>query len=481
MSNDITEQYVLGIDGGTQSSKVSIYNLQGKLICSSVQQLEPIALSNEGLSIHPNDDVWDSIAKACRDAMNKFPYDRKLILGVGLCAIRCCRVLLDKNGQLTMPVISWVDPSLSERYEHHDQGVAYVTTTSGYIGHRLTGEFKDTSANYEGVWPIDKHTWQWSEDDSLIAQCNIPRNMLFDLVNPGEKLGCINPKAACLTGLPEGLSVFATANDKAVEALGAGLDQSPTVLISLGTYIGGMAYGEFDGTQAQAYFHNMSCIPQRFLHESGGVRQGMGTVSWFRDLLGGSLLECVDSESLTPEDILNKEAATIPIGCDGLVTLPDWLAPNEQTFKRGAMIGFNSFHTRGHIYRSILESIALTMKNHIDQMCLESTLRPETLILSGGGANSEVFMKIFADVFNLPVQTNQVAGAASLGAAICASVGSGAHSSFDDARTSMVTMNEVYLPDTQRARRYAELNTVFKQISEQTDVINRALKKLGFE
>ena len=477
----MNQKYLIGIDGGTQSSKVSIFDLEGGLICSGVQKLRPIERSSEGVAIHPDDDVWDSIASACTKAMHDFPYDPRDILGVGLCTIRCCRVLLNNKGQLVMPVISWMDHRLSLPYQHLDQAVAYVTTTSGYIGYRLCGEFKDTAANYEGVWPIDKKTWQWSDNQYVIDQCNVPRKMLFDLVSPGEKLGLVSADAASLTGLPEGLPVFATANDKAVEALGSGLGEESTVLISLGTYIGGMAYGDFDSGGANAYFHNMACIPKRYLHESAGVRQGMGTISWFRELLGNSFSYALEGDSVTAEQSLNNEAEGIPLACDGLLTLPEWLAPNDQQFKRGAMIGFNSTHTRGHLYRSILESIAMTMKNHIDAMCAESGLVPKQILVSGGGANSDVLMQIFADVFDLPTLNNQITGSAGLGAPICAAVGGGTYAGFDQATEHMVASNKSFSPDPKRVIRYLELNSIFKQVSSQTDVINRRLSKAGFQ
>ncbi|MFT6407307.1 MAG: sugar (pentulose or hexulose) kinase [Arenicella sp.] len=477
----MTQKYVIGIDGGTQSSKVSIFDLNGVLVCCGVQKLRQIERLSSGAVIHPDDDVWDSIASACTQAMENFPYDPRDILGLGLCTIRCCRVLLNQDGELTTPVISWMDPRLSLPYQHLDQRVAYVTTTSGYIGHRLCGEFKDTAANYEGAWPIDKKTWQWSDDQDVIDEYNVPREMLFELLSPGEKIGVVTADASRSTGLPEGLAVFATANDKAVEALGAGLGQESSVLISLGTYIGGMAYGDFDQHGTSAYFHNMACIPQRYLHESGGVRQGMGTISWFRELLGDSFPYQLDGDSVTAEQCLNNEAEGIAIGCDGLLTLPEWLAPNDQQFKRGAMIGFNSTHTRGHLYRSILESIAMTMKNHIDAMCAESGLAPEQILVSGGGANSDVLMRIFADVFALPALNNQITGAAGLGAAICAAVGGGAYADFDEAIDNMVAFNKSFSPDPKRVIRYLELNHIFKQVSSQTDVINRRLNEAGFQ
>ena len=68
--------------------------------------------------------------------------------------------------------------------------------------------------------------------------------MLFDLVAPGDVLGTLTAAAAAATGLPAGVPVVATANDKAVEALGCGLVDSGGVLVSLGTYVAGMVVGD---------------------------------------------------------------------------------------------------------------------------------------------------------------------------------------------------------------------------------------------
>ena len=61
----------------------------------------------------------------------------------------------------------------------------------------------------------------------------------------------------------------------------------------------------------------------------------------------------------------------MPAGSDGLMTVLDWLAPVDKPFRKGMMLGFDARHSRGHVYRSILESIALTMKHHVDAMCAE--------------------------------------------------------------------------------------------------------------
>lgn len=95
---------------------------------------------------------------ACRQALAGFSRGPREIVAVELCTIRICRALLDADGRLVEPVLSWMRVRVSRPHEPTDDGVARVTTSSGYVTHRLTGQFFDTRANYQGMWPIDQRT-----------------------------------------------------------------------------------------------------------------------------------------------------------------------------------------------------------------------------------------------------------------------------------------------------------------------------------
>ena len=157
-------QYIIAIDGGTQSTKVGIFDTVGTEVCSHTIKLREIELGENGRAEHPEDDLWDSLKLACHEMFKKFHGDKKDIIGVGLGSIRCCRALIKENGDLMSPVQSWMDLRLSRPYEHDDDNVKYVTTTTGYLTYRLTGETKDTRSNYVGPWPIDPMTLDWFED-----------------------------------------------------------------------------------------------------------------------------------------------------------------------------------------------------------------------------------------------------------------------------------------------------------------------------
>lgn len=468
----MSKKYIIGIDGGSQSTKVVMYDLQGNVVCEGKGLLQPMYTPDAETAEHPDDDVWASLCFAGNDLMHHFAGDPNDIVGIGLGSIRCCRALLKSDGTPAEQLISWQDARVTRPYEQTNPEVAYVTSFSGYLSHRLTGEFKDNIANYFGQWPVDYKTWEWSDDEHVMKKFNIPRHMLFDVQMPGSVLGHITADAARATGFPQGLPVVCTTSDKPVEALGAGLLDDETAVISLGTYIALMMNGKALPKDPTSYWPIMSSIPEILLYEGYGIRKGMWTVSWLRDMLGESLIQDAKAQGITPEDLLNKKASSVPPGCNGLMTVLDWLTNPWEPFKRGMMIGFDSSMDYAWIYRSILESVALTLKNNYDNMCNERNHFATHLIITGGGSNSDLFMQIFADVFNLPTRRNAVNSCASLGAAINTAVGLGLYSSYEAAVEKMVRVKDEFVPIEANAARYEAMNKgIFRELTKHTDVI----------
>ena len=467
------ERYIVGVDNGSQSTKVVIYDRDGNAVAEGRQALRPSHRPRPGIVEHPDDDLWDSIVVASRQALARFRGDPREIVGLGLCTIRCCKAFLKSDGSLAQPVMSWMDTRAYQPYMPDDREVAYATTSSGYITHRFTGEFRDTAANSILLqWPIDTDTWQWSRDPALLQQFNLRREQLFELLMPGAIAGRVTTTAAAATGFPAGLPVVVTANDKAVEALGSGSLDERTALISLGTYIASMVHGARNRQDAQQFWTNFGCVPGRYLYESHGIRRGMWTLTWFMDLLGPEFAAAAAARGVSREHVLEEEARHAPAGSDGLMTVLDWLAPTDKPFRKGVMLGFDARHARGHVYRSILEAIAITMKDKVDAMCEElgSTLRE--VVISGGGSSSPLFMQIFADVFGIPASRASGPSGASLGAAICAAVATGVYPDFAAAVARMEKPRESFAPNAANTDLYRRLNaTVYRDIRHSTDQV----------
>src|SRR6478735_9322489 len=115
-------QYLVGIDCGTQSAKVVVYDASGNAVARGQQPLRPMSRPRHGVAVHPDDDLWDAIAAASRQAMAAFTGHVGEIAGIGLCTIRCCKAFLRADGSLVEPVISWMD---DRAYLHYVQDEPY--------------------------------------------------------------------------------------------------------------------------------------------------------------------------------------------------------------------------------------------------------------------------------------------------------------------------------------------------------------------
>lgn len=470
-------RYVVGIDNGSQSSKVTIYDEHGHVCAVGRVPLPANDSPRPGVVEYPDDVLWESIAEACRRALADFAGDPRGIVGIGLCTIRFCRAILRADGSLAQPVQSWMDERVGRPYRAEVPDAAYVTTSSGYITHRMTGTFTDTVANYQGMWPLDAARWAWSGAEQDYRRTGMPRRMLFDLVMPGEQLGTLTSAAAGSTGLPAGVPVIATANDKAVEALGAGLQDPQSLLLSLGTYIAGMSVGDAGSTGATSFWTNFGAEPGKHLYESGGIRRGMWTVSWFRDLLGEGTVREAEARGESVEEMLGREALGVPAGSDGLLTVPDWLAPAEVPSRKGSILGFDGRQGRAHMFRSILEGIAMTMKERADAMAAELGTTFEQLVVTGGGASSDLMTQILADVFDLECLRLEGGSSAGRGAAICAAVATGLVPTVSAGveRFAVVTDRTEPLPENTEI--YRDLETVYRDVRAATDGIYRRTRE----
>lgn len=453
------DKYIIGVDSGSQSTKIFIFNQKGEVICSASEGLKPMMSRLPGYVEHPEDDLWDSLKIVFKKIMKEFKGDVKDIVGLGLCSIRCCRVFMKKDGTLAAPVMSWMDVRSYTKFED-DPEIGYTSPTSGYLTHRLTGEFKDTAANaYQWQFPVDMDTWDWSKDEEYLKSFNIPKEKLLDIQMPGTILGYVPEEVAKETGLPAGIPVVATANDKAVEALGSGLIEPNVGLVSLGTYIASMVSGSENLAAPTNFWTNLSCVPNKYLYESNGIRRGMWLISWYKSIIGEEYAAKAKSEGYSVEDYLAKEALNVPAGSDGLLTIPDWLAPANQLYRKGVILGFDERHTRGHIYRSLLEGIAFTLKNNYDAMINELGIKPEKLIICGGGSNSDLYMQIFADMYGVKTVRNEINGAAALGSAICVAVATGLYNGFSEAVNNMVKQKDEFIPNADNHRIYNKINS----------------------
>ena len=435
---------VLAIDQGSQSTKVLLVDAEGRVHARSRSPLRPLetgAAGEAGRAEHPGDDLWESLVTAVRSLLASWDGRPDRIVALGLCSIRCCQVILDDAGRLLAPVRSWMDvrtwqPWAADRW-HDDPRVATVGAASAYLTARLTGERVDAAAAYDTMW-LDAN--------------QAPPGLLPARIDAGEVLGRLTPEAASVLGLPQGAPVVATGNDKAVEALGAGLvAEEDAVLLSLGTYVAAMTPVAVGGSRraaaaaGEATWLNDACPPGTMLAETGGVRHGIGTVSWTAELMGDDVVA------------LGREAAAVAAGADGVVAVPDWLAPGDQPWRRGALLGLQRGHSRAHVFRAVLEGLVLTMADNVRATEADLQHRFGVVVLSGGGAASPLLVDMVAAALDRPVVRPAETDAAGLGAAVCAVIGAGLHPGWEAAVAVMVRRSAPAAPAPDLVAAYADL------------------------
>ena len=219
------------------------------------------------------------------------------------------------------------------------------------------------------------------------------------------------------------------------------------------------------------YWTNFASVPHTYLYESHGIRRGMWTVSWLRSLFEAELAAAAHAAGTSVEDVMNAGAAHVPAGSDGLLTVLDWLAPTDHPHRRGVMLGFDDRHGWAHLYRSVLEGIALTMHERMTAMTDELGRPLHRLVLSGGGARSDLMAQIVADVFDLPVTRMQAPSGAALGACICAAAGLGLYPDVVTAAAAMTHVADVAQPSPDSVELYRRLGPVYRSIQAQTDPV----------
>ena len=169
------------------------------------------------------------------------------------------------------------------------------------------------------------------------------------------------------------------------------------------------------------------------------------------------------------------------MGSHGLLLVPYWgavMTPYWDQRARGVMAGFTGAHNRGDMYRALLEGVALEQALVTTMIEQKAGLDVREFITIGGGAASNLWRRIMADVSGKTVRRSQTVEASSLGAAICAAVATGWFRRIREAAEAMSgAISSEIEPEPARAARYAELLGIYRELYPQTREICHRLSR----
>ncbi|MFH2132571.1 MAG: FGGY-family carbohydrate kinase, partial [bacterium] len=475
--------HILAFDNGTQSVRALLFDLKGNLTTKVQIQLEPYFSEQPGWAEQKAAYFWENLCRASQALWSETDVPKEAVAGVAVTTQRACVINLDRDGKPLRPMISWLDQRRAKsfkpiggmtgllfklagaegaiRYLQGESEANWLAENqpeiwenthkylllSGYHIFRLTGHYRDSASAQVGFLPFDFKRLNWCGKRSWMWQlAPIRREMLPDLVQPGEQLGVISAEASEQTGIPAGMPVIAAGTDKGCEILGAGcLDQR----------IGSVSYGTTAtiNTISKKYLEVTprmppypAPVPNEYCTEIM-IYRGYWMVNWFKKQFALREQQIAEKNGVEPETLFDDLVKAVPPGSMGLTLQPYWSPGLSMPEAKGAIIGFGDVHTRAHIYRAILEGLAYGLREGKERIEKRSGVKMERLMVAGGGSRSDAAMQLTADIFGLPAARPHTYEASGLGAAMAVAVGLGFYQDFETAVKEMTRTERVFEPD----------------------------------
>ena len=431
---------VCGIDLGTQSCKLVIYDYEKKYIVAQSQTPLDILTENDGTR-EQKAEWYDSALRICFDRIEK--NIKSTITAIGVSGQQHGFVPLDEKGKAVYNIKLWCDTSTAAECEELTKmaggekkliaktglpmrpgytapkvlwlrnrkpkafsRLRHVLLPHNYINFLLTGGYSAEYGDASGTALFDITERKWSSQVCEYISPDLEK-WLPPLISSSDVAGKVTQAAATLYDIPEGIPVASGGGDNMMSAIGTGTVRDGFLTMSLGT--SGTLFG-FSKKPVIDPTGNLGA----FCSSSGGWLPLLCTMNCtvaseeFRTLFGLEIKE------------FDSQAAKAPVGSEGIVILPFFNGERTPNLPNGraSVNGINAINLkRVNLARAALESAIFGMRIGLE---LFSSLgfKAKEIRLTGGGAKSHIWQKIAANVMNLPVRVPAGGEAAAMGGAI---------------------------------------------------------------
>jgi xylulokinase len=505
----MSDQLFIGVDIGTQAVKAAIYDERGMCHGEAFRKSELHRPSPGVVEEDPEHQVRSTcevIAECAAKAAGKGP-----VRGLAIDGQMAGIIGVGEDGKRVTPYDSWLDtrcapwiermqkeagpeivrksggpPSFNhgpkilwwknERPDVYRRIRAFVQP-GGYAAMRLCGmdgsrAFIDRSyLHFSGFADSRKGTW----DPKLCRTFGVASSLLPRIVAPHEVVGELSSDMAARCGLPPGTPVVAGCGDTAASFLSCGATRAGICVDVAGTAsVFAATTADFRADEKEMVLSCGRSASPALWHPYAYINGGGMNLEWFREQVAGALAlpppfapgESAASDGLSLER-LNELAAAVTPGEEDPFFIPHLggrVSPS-QPHLRGAWVGLTWSHGPGHLYRAVLEGVAL--EYGIYMRTLEKLFGSGTVSevrVTGGGEKSGVWNQIKADTLGVPILQVMGAGGAPLGSALLAGHGVGVLKDIDSTATQWIRTGTVTEPDPRRAlicrrrvERYASL------------------------
>ena len=523
MSSD-REQYILAIDLATSSTKSALVSLDGRVAAMASEENPLILLPNGGSEQDPQQ-WWQAIKTTCRSLLTQSRIPTDDIVALSCTGQWSGTVAVDEKGQALANAMTWMDsrgrpyvnaitrgrinirgyavtklwhwlrltggaPTRSGKcpishilYWKHACPDIYRNThkflePKDYINFKLTGRY---AASYDSIalhWVTDnRQLSKVAYHPRLLDMATIDGHKLPELKRAVDILGPLSEGAARELGLKQGTRVIVGTPDVQSAGIGAGAVPDYAAHLCLGTSSWLSCHVPFKKT---ALRHNLaslpSPIPDRYFianeQESAGA-----CLTFLKNIFGSKDLCASEASHVGVWAALDECAAQVPPGSHGLIFTP-WLygerTPIEDALVRGSFFNLSLRSTREDLVRSVYEGVAYNSRWLLE--CVEGFTRRrlDPIRMIGGGARSDLWCQIYADVLGRSIeQVKEPVGANQRGAALLASVALG-KLRFDDI-PERIEVAARYEPRRENRQTYDRLFKAFKAIYAKNRALHAAL------
>jgi xylulokinase len=493
---------LLGVDVGTGGARAVAVTDEGELVADASASYE-LLTPRPGWTEQRPEDWWEGTRRVLAEVARATAGEE--ISGLGLTGQMHGSVFLDGGDAVVRPALLWNDQRtgrqceaitervgaerlvqaagnpaltgfqapkilwLAEEEPEHYARVATVLLPKDYVRLLLTGERATDASDASGTLLLDVRARDWS--DEILGALEIPREWLPRVHEGTEATGTLRDAVADELGLPRGLPVAAGGGDNAAAAVGVGVVREGRLSSSVGT--SGVVFAHRDAFtpdpsgRVHAFCH---ALPGAF-HLMAVTLSAGGSLGWWRERFGAG----EDFEALV------AGAAAVEPGAEGLLFLPYLTGertPHLDPAARGGFLGLTVRHGRAHLTRAVMEGVAFSMRDGLEIMRALGTPDDDVRAV-GGGARSELWLRLQADVYGRPIRRTAIDEGPAYGAALLGGVAAGVYASAEEAGTRVRLREEVVEPDPERARRYDELYGVYAGLYPATRDAMHALTRLA--
>ncbi len=482
--------YWLGIDIGTGGSRALLVNEQGTVVAGVTAPHEDMRMEKPLWAEQRPENWWDAAQIAIRGVLKEAGVSGDQIKGIGLSGQMHGLVILDENNSVIRPALIWCDqrsqaqvnsinrtvgkdnvlaftanpvltgftlPKLLWVRDNEPRNFARVRKMllpKDYIRFCLTGEHATEVSDASGTALFDVVSRHWSEP--MVERLKLDESILPAVYESTEVTGQVTEAVAAATGLAAGTPVVGGGGDQAASAVGNGIVEAGIVSCTLGTSGVVFAHMEQASYDPQGRVHTFChAVPGKW--HVMGVTQGAGlSLQWFRNQLAPG----------ASYDELTAEAAKAACCSHGLFWLPYLMGertPHLDATARGGWIGLTAKHTRADLLRSLLEGISYSQKDCLD-VIEQMGVPVDRVRVSGGGARSEFWRQLLADIFAKQVITLGTQEGSAYGASLLAMVGTGAYASVPEACKATIREVRCVAPRPHESQRYKQGHEVYRAL-----------------